>query len=295
MNAEQAVDLLKQSAIKPSSDFQHNLEKRFSIANLKEVSEGMLMFVDQEEVLMNGKPRMIRRLFLQPRNADSTSNSFSCVGWVVNEDINSCMVCGIEFGMFRWPHHCRSCGNIVCHPCSPETATVVELQDLGEVRVCVLCYWGQDPVHASYTRELPETNNMINHDELISRLEEPIDPVPVFAVLLQRRLSFTDTGRRSMQNPRAFRLVFINVCIHDILLEWPEGREFVVCNDVRTVPVSSLDLSSNEDNESSHYHGEEDCDETAEIYHVVVRSDLLGEDSLVVDNEQVMEVPLLCI
>ncbi len=56
--------------------------------------------------------------------------------------------------MFRWPHHCRSCGNLVCHPCSPEVAVLYEMKEAGEVRVCTLCYWGQDPVHASYKRKV---------------------------------------------------------------------------------------------------------------------------------------------
>jgi len=51
----------------------------------------------------------------------------------------------------RYKHHCRSCGNIVCHSCSPDIAQIHELSGLGKQRVCKQCYWGQDPVYVTHT------------------------------------------------------------------------------------------------------------------------------------------------
>lgn len=42
----------------------------------------------------------------QAFRSNGTEN-FEGVGWIINEDINDCMVCGESFGTFRWPHHCR--------------------------------------------------------------------------------------------------------------------------------------------------------------------------------------------
>eukprot|EP00954_Amorphochlora_amoebiformis_P030411 1394643-Amorphochlora_amoeboformis.AAC.1 len=57
---------------------------------------------------------------------------------------NSCMRCNKPFIMLtRRRHHCRSCGDIVCHACSP--ATFVMIVDYGKkeitrpVRVCGRC------------------------------------------------------------------------------------------------------------------------------------------------------------
>ena len=52
--------------------------------------------------------------------------------------------------MMRYKHHCRSCGNIVCHPCSPDVANIYEMPEIGKQRVCNQCYWGQDPVYVTH-------------------------------------------------------------------------------------------------------------------------------------------------
>eukprot|EP01039_Chlorochromonas_danica_P007023 gene7023-7767_t len=106
------------------------------------------VMVRKEKVKFRGILRTVRRVYV----CDPITQE-SGVGWVIDEDALGCMVCGEPFGLFRWPHHCRCCGNLVCNPCSPDEVEVVELEKLGFVRVCVLCYWGQHPVHANYHME----------------------------------------------------------------------------------------------------------------------------------------------
>ncbi|GAB5363404.1 hypothetical protein AAMO2058_000880000 [Amorphochlora amoebiformis] len=64
--------------------------------------------------------------------------------WLPDSAANSCMRCNKPFIMLtRRRHHCRSCGDIVCHACSP--ATFVMIVDYGKkeitrpVRVCGRC------------------------------------------------------------------------------------------------------------------------------------------------------------
>ena len=63
------------------------------------------------------------------------------VGWVLNNQINSCMKCDVSFGMFQWRHHCRSCGYLVCERCGIKRLTIPELKAAEPVsRVCKGCF-----------------------------------------------------------------------------------------------------------------------------------------------------------
>jgi hypothetical protein len=104
------------------------------------------IFFHDEDVFVNGVTRSVRRLFI---TGDSSSSGGAAVGWVINESFADCMVCGGAFGMWKWPHHCRACGNVVCEQCSPEAAVIQELPHLGDVRVCTQCCWGQEVVSAT--------------------------------------------------------------------------------------------------------------------------------------------------
>lgn len=58
--------------------------------------------------------------------------------WVPNERFDSCQVCTKLFGIFRRKHHCRSCGALVCQPCSPDKEYVQGYKDT-RVRICRNC------------------------------------------------------------------------------------------------------------------------------------------------------------
>lgn len=41
------------------------------------------------------------------------------VQWVQDEECEHCNACGVEFSFFLRKHHCRMCGLLLCHECSP--------------------------------------------------------------------------------------------------------------------------------------------------------------------------------
>lgn len=143
----QDIELLKSNVVKPSSDFMKQMDSRYTVVEYSSLDTSTVFYRD-EKIIINGEERTVRRLFVQKDG--STDGSRTVVGWVINEDINECMICAIPFGMFRYRHHCRSCGNLVCYTCSPNEVVLHELRELGPVRVCVQCYWGQDPVYVAY-------------------------------------------------------------------------------------------------------------------------------------------------
>lgn len=62
-------------------------------------------------------------------------------GWVVDYDIDICMLCGKDFNWFRGraKHHCRGCGLLICYKCSPNTKEVPYLSEEKVSRVCKEC------------------------------------------------------------------------------------------------------------------------------------------------------------
>lgn len=56
-----------------------------------------------------------------------------------DEESSRCECCHKEFTWYRWKHHCRMCGKLVCEGCSPYKEYVVGYSD-SKVRVCRECY-----------------------------------------------------------------------------------------------------------------------------------------------------------
>ena len=77
----------------------------------------------------------IRRVYV---SADET-DAFSEVGWVHNENVVACLSCFQEFGWFRWRHHCRTCGLLVCAECT-SSGLIQGMAELGEQTVCNKCF-----------------------------------------------------------------------------------------------------------------------------------------------------------
>jgi hypothetical protein len=102
------------------------------------------MFFEDEKVILHGYQGSVRRLCLNPNSDDL---HYEVVGWIFDEDVTECMICGSCFSCCTYKHHCRACGNIVCNSCSPHNVIIVELKELNKVRVCTQCYWGQEEVH----------------------------------------------------------------------------------------------------------------------------------------------------
>jgi hypothetical protein len=273
--------ILKENVLKPGTEFRTKLESRLSMTEFKRV-QNTTMFVEDEEITINGEKRKVKRLFVRDDNSNITG-----VGWIINEDITACMICGLSFGIFRWPHHCRSCGNLVCNPCSPHLVTIVGMEDLGDVRACVQCYWGQFPVYPMYQRreedadsyegsvDGEDTNNMGANTPTKPLTPAKQDdglfyPEPVFAVYFVRKLQDLD----SLES----RAVYVNICMHKIMKTLPEEKEYIICDDVILVndqpPVKDINLT---DKDAIALF------KIAEIYHAILRPELV-EEVLLDDN-----------
>eukprot|EP00826_Nyctotherus_ovalis_P021036 TRINITY_DN16714_c0_g5_i1.p2 TRINITY_DN16714_c0_g5~~TRINITY_DN16714_c0_g5_i1.p2 ORF type:complete len:122 (+),score=7.11 TRINITY_DN16714_c0_g5_i1:402-767(+) len=59
--------------------------------------------------------------------------------WTPDDATNKCEHCHDEFTWYRWRHHCRMCGKLVCHGCSDYKDYVVGYSD-NKVRVCKVCH-----------------------------------------------------------------------------------------------------------------------------------------------------------
>lgn len=77
-----------------------------------------------------GKTLEVKKAALQARYT---------VAWVLNNQSQGCMSCEKKFGLLRWKHHCRQCGHLVCHTCSPSTTAIPELSEKNGSRVCNNC------------------------------------------------------------------------------------------------------------------------------------------------------------
>ena len=72
------------------------------------------------------------------------SPSSTCPRWVSDRDRTHCSICSSAFTLLRRRHHCRLCGELVCHQCSPNKHQIASpfffaAQD-EPVRVCTPCF-----------------------------------------------------------------------------------------------------------------------------------------------------------
>ena len=96
----------------------------------------------QEEKFVNihtKSTRKMHRIFV--RGCDH--KEYSHVGWLLSNDVDNCLICNVQFGMFCYKHYCRACGNIVCIKCRPYSVRIEQLESLNAQHVCVQCFWGQ--------------------------------------------------------------------------------------------------------------------------------------------------------
>jgi ankyrin repeat protein len=140
-----------------------------------------------ESVCIQGDELLLRRVFVRKKGF----GAYARVGWVVNVDCNYCMICSVELPSREERLHCYACGNIVCSACSPETGFVAQLPADGAVRVCSLCYWGQDPVQA-VQRETPrpvEFLTAFRQSERLSTFGKIGDIAPLYFPAMRPEIS----------------------------------------------------------------------------------------------------------
>ena len=59
--------------------------------------------------------------------------------WIPDEEATNCTVCNARFTKLKRRHHCRSCGRLVCGPCSRQTSRDVNGFQGENVRICSDC------------------------------------------------------------------------------------------------------------------------------------------------------------
>lgn len=64
--------------------------------------QGSSVLIFKEVAYVVGKIKMFRRVFVKSKS----DVAYSRVGWVVDVDMNNCMICGTQFYLFD-KHHCR--------------------------------------------------------------------------------------------------------------------------------------------------------------------------------------------
>jgi hypothetical protein len=118
----------------------------------------VILDVRSEQIeLKGGTKKKVHRVFIQSND----SGSYSKTGWIVRDDMDSCMICAkalnhvptSSFSLFSSANkktvgkknHCRACGNIVCEDCGGTKAIVYPMIEMPS-RVCILCNYGQFPV-----------------------------------------------------------------------------------------------------------------------------------------------------
>jgi len=165
-----AVDAMKKGVLSPQlyknlKDQRLTIVKDIDINKIDDDNAYDDMHYLDEVAYILGRKRWVRRLYCRLKD-----KAFCGVGWIINEDVSNCMICAAGFGYTLFRHHCRGCGNLICNTCSPDRAVIFELQELGEQRVCIQCYWGQEYVYAR--------DRSINDNDLNDAFEaEQYDPI----------------------------------------------------------------------------------------------------------------------
>jgi hypothetical protein len=151
------IKFLKQVIEKPifvlKRDYNQNIKVgRKSSSLAPEINDVYIHDIQEESIITApGTKRTVNRLFVDIGSdaQDSQSikvkvNPYSKVGWIVNEELTICMICKTTFGMFgSAKYHCHACGNLVCQQCSENQVEIYEIKELGPLRVCRLCDFGQ--------------------------------------------------------------------------------------------------------------------------------------------------------
>lgn len=88
--------------------------------------------VQIEQVLINRRVVKVRRVYLV--------NSKYRIGWIVDSDVASCMICMKDFSWLRPRHHCRYCGSLICSKCAPHRVVIEIFEEQGGSRSCVNCF-----------------------------------------------------------------------------------------------------------------------------------------------------------
>lgn len=194
-------DIMKKGVLSPQL-YKNLKDQRLTIVkdidfnkndDIKNIIYDEMHYIDEVAYIL-GRKRWVRRLYCKMKDKD-----FNGVGWIINEDVSNCMICAAGFGYTLFRHHCRSCGNLICSSCSPDKAVIFELQELGEQRVCIQCYWGQEFV---YARERTDVGNDLNSDFAVEVYDPTVEDFPYLNDNGTNERGSKDSGGFEIINPR---------------------------------------------------------------------------------------------
>jgi hypothetical protein len=135
----------------------------------KSISANSRENVDYEWILdhieLFGRDQLVHRVAVSESYQLRTSSQedrgrkdgYYGVGWVMNGQSSTCMICDEPFYFFtRRKHHCRVCGFLICDECSPHQIQLGNLQEetkYGGSRICSPCFalHEKDPEYAKMT------------------------------------------------------------------------------------------------------------------------------------------------
>ena len=117
------------------------LHRYLDTANVSS-SFSMVTCILDDKAIVKGNVYKVLRLFVRTQDSKDLAN----VGWILEENIFLCLLCGRDFKHTSDDHkkfHCHACGNLVCEKC----ISVGQLEGLEEdclpVNTCIQCNFGQ--------------------------------------------------------------------------------------------------------------------------------------------------------
>lgn len=167
--------------------------------------EGFIIDIIESNSLICGEITPLRRLFVRSKRTSETSDD---IGWVLFDDVDRCMTCGHQFGVWKSKIHCYACGNVVCSSCCNMEAAI-EACDQPRPG-CLLCYWGQETVEVQPT---------------------PKKGLPVYIsdITLLGQACVTHADSKLIIRARSkmdYRLVRVNLCVSPLIPERAELSKF---------------------------------------------------------------------
>jgi len=206
-------------------------------------NESTLLILKEVAYVM-GKIKVFRRIFLK----NSGAEDYCWVGWVIDGDMDNCMICGRTFFLFD-KHHCRICGDIVCESCSSEQVQLSEFMHWGFQRACRMCHFGQDIISVHpfrHARQIQLANalkgdNFLN-SSLATKLENPEYVKPALGANGSQHVTVDLQG--GSRKPTTAELQFLSSVsvFHD-------GGNDVIANEMALHELSSDDDDAEGDDE----------------------------------------------
>lgn len=90
-------------------------------------------------VVASPLPTMRRSVSDVTGNSSAAGTNNQHPSWRPDHASDSCLCCGKAFSIWTRRHHCRACGELVCHNCSPFSSPLPELGYTVPVRMCKDC------------------------------------------------------------------------------------------------------------------------------------------------------------